>query len=76
MKTRVNLQYFVNDCRFVSGTALLSSKFRLFFSKALLIFNCARTPPSLLEPYWPTSTSTKLYLASHIARRTILNVPL
>ena len=62
--------------RIVPGKTSLSGKLRVSSSKALLIFDCTRTPFSLLEPYWKTSASVKLYLTSYIARKTIVNVPL
>ena len=60
--------------KLVPGKTSLSGKFRVLLLKALLIFDCVRTPLSLLGPYWQTSLNVKLYLASHIARRAILNV--
>ena len=52
------------------------ANFGVLLSKALLIFDCTRTQLSLLEPCWTRFTSVKLHLTLHIARRTILNVPL
>ena len=62
--------------RFVPEKTSLSGKFKVLFSKVLLISNCRRTPLSLFESYRLTSTSFKLYLALNTARRTILNVHL